>query len=100
VREVVAIRLSDAEREQIAGAAARLELSLSGFVRQAALHQASARVTKKASVQASEPPEPEPLGVVLLHREQGSHAFVDGICKHCGVDVDGRESPCTPVAVS
>jgi predicted DNA-binding protein (UPF0251 family) len=33
-REVLAIRLSDQERGQIADAAARLELPLSGFVRQ------------------------------------------------------------------
>ena len=92
-REVLAIRLSDAEREQIAGAAARLKLTLSGFVRQAAL-QASAVVGRKVSVQAPEPPERESLGVVLLDPEQSSHAFVDGICKRCGVDVDGRQSPC------
>jgi hypothetical protein len=93
-REVLAIRLSDQEREQIAGAAARLGLALSSFVRQAAL-QASAVVGRKVSVQGPEPPERESLGVVVLDPEEGSHAFVDGICKRCGVDVDGRESPCT-----
>ena len=92
-REVLAIRLSDAEREQIAGAAGRLKLTLSGFVRQAAL-QSAAVVGRKVSVQAPEPPERESLGVVLLEPEHGSHAFVDGICKHCGVDVDGRDLPC------
>jgi uncharacterized protein (DUF1778 family) len=93
VREVLAIRISDAEREQIAGAAVKLRLTLSGFVRQAAL-QASAVVAKKVSVQAPEPPEPERRGVVLLDPESSSHAFVDEICKHCGMDVDGRDSPC------
>jgi len=92
-REVLAIRLSDGEREQIAGAAARLGLALSSFVRQAAL-QASAVVGRKVSVQAPEPAERESLGVVVLDPEQGSHACVDGICKHCGVDVDGRKLPC------
>jgi hypothetical protein len=85
--------LRDEERGQIAGAAARLELTLSGFVRQAAL-QASAVVGRKVSVQASEPPVRESVGVVLVDPDEGSHAFVDGICKHCGVDADGRESPC------
>jgi hypothetical protein len=47
------MRLSDAEREQIAGAAARLSLPLTSFVRQAAL-QASAVVEKKVSVKAPE----------------------------------------------
>jgi uncharacterized protein (DUF1778 family) len=93
-REVLAIRVSDQEREQIAGAAARLKLTLSGFVRQAAL-QASAVVGRKVSVQAPEPPERESRGVVLLDAEQGSHAFVDGICKRCGVDADGRDSACS-----
>jgi uncharacterized protein (DUF1778 family) len=92
-REVLAIRVSDQERGQIAGAAARLGLTLSGFVRQAAL-QASAVVARKVSVQAPESPERESQGVLVVDPEEGSHAFVDGICKHCGVDVDGRESPC------
>jgi uncharacterized protein (DUF1778 family) len=98
MRDVLAIRLSDAERAQVAGAAARLELTLSGFVRQAAL-QASAVVARKVSVQAPEPPEervhPVLESLVVLDPEESSHAFVDGICKRCGVDVDGRGSPCT-----
>jgi len=96
---VIGSRFSDAERAQVETAAGRLELTVSGFVRQAAL-QASAVVGRKVSVQAPEPPERERLGVVLVDPEQGSHAFVDGICKHCGVDVDGRQSPCTFTAVS
>jgi hypothetical protein len=109
MRDVLAIRLGDDERAQVQAAAARLELTLSGFVREAAL-EASARVTRRVSVQASEPPEaPERESrtdrsehgtVVLVDPEEGSHAFVDGICKRCGVDVDGRESPCTLAAVS
>jgi hypothetical protein len=94
VSTVIGARFSDAERAQVETAAGRLELTVSGFVRQAAL-QASAVVGRKVSVQAPEPPERERLGVVLVDPEQGSHAFVDGICKRCGVDVDGRESPCT-----
>jgi uncharacterized protein (DUF1778 family) len=46
VRDVLAIRLSAAEREQITAAATRLELTLSGFVRQSAL-QSSAVVEKR-----------------------------------------------------
>lgn len=53
MRGVVAIPLGDCERRQIAGAADRLGVSLSGFVRQAAL-QASAVVERKASVKARE----------------------------------------------
>ena len=87
--------MSDQEREQIAGAAARLELTLSGFVRQAAL-QASAVVEKKVVVQAPESKarksaegvdtssrkkeplaERESLGVVLLDPEPAVH-MVDG----------------------
>jgi uncharacterized protein (DUF1778 family) len=46
VREVVPIRLGADERRQIAGAAARLGVTVSGFVREAAL-EASARVVQK-----------------------------------------------------
>ena len=91
---MIGARFSDGERAQVEAAAGRLELTVSGFVRQAAL-QASAVVGMKVSVQAPEPPERESLGVVLVDPEGSSHAFVDGICKRCGVDVDGRESPCT-----
>jgi uncharacterized protein (DUF1778 family) len=49
VRGVVPVRLSDAERAQIAGAAKRQSLTLSGFIRQASL-QASAVVEGKVSV--------------------------------------------------
>jgi uncharacterized protein (DUF1778 family) len=63
VRDVLAIRLSDAERRQIQLAAARLGLSLSGFIREASL-QASAVVDGKVSVKAPEPePEREPLAL-------------------------------------
>jgi Protein of unknown function (DUF1778) len=46
MRDVLAIRLSQQERRQVAEAAERLGKSLSGFVREAAL-AASARVTGK-----------------------------------------------------
>ncbi|MBA2359827.1 MAG: hypothetical protein H0V79_02640 [Actinobacteria bacterium] len=49
MRDVVPIRLGAREREQIAKTAARRELALSSFIRQAAL-QASAVVSGKASV--------------------------------------------------
>ena len=77
MREVVPVRLSDQEREQIAGAAARLELTFSGFVRQAAL-EASARVVEKVSVQAPEPPEREPQSVVIVEPEPKPRHWVDG----------------------
>jgi hypothetical protein len=48
MRDVLAIRLSEAERRQVAEAAERFGQTLSGFVREAAL-QASARVTVKVS---------------------------------------------------
>lgn len=79
MRAVVPIRLSDVERGQIAAAASRLGLSLSGFVRQAAL-QASAVVERKAAVKA-EPPaveaEPSALVVVGNDDEERVH-YVDG----------------------
>jgi mobilization protein NikA len=80
VRSVVPIRLSDAEREQIQAAAGRLELTLSGFIRKAAL-QASAVVGEKISVQAVEP-EPSPevrdsTPFVLLDTERPR--IVDGM---------------------
>jgi uncharacterized protein (DUF1778 family) len=63
------------EREQIAGAAARVGVTLSGFIREAAL-QASARVVEKVSVRA---PEPEPeRGLVVLGGEEPSGHWVDG----------------------
>jgi hypothetical protein len=72
VRSVVPIRLSDRERGQIAGAARRLQLTLSRFVRQAAL-EASARVERKVSVAA--PPEPE---LVVVESEPERVHYVDG----------------------
>jgi hypothetical protein len=60
VRGVVPVRLSDQERGQIAGAAARLGLHLLGVCASAAL-QASAVLGRKVVVQAAEPPEPEHL---------------------------------------
>jgi uncharacterized protein (DUF1778 family) len=72
VRSVVPVRLSDAERGQIAGAAKRLELTLSGFVRQAAL-EASARVERKVSVVTE---QPAPLAVVESEPEPVH--YVDG----------------------
>ena len=96
MRSVVPIRLGDAEREQIAGAASHLELTLSGFIRQAAL-QASAVVEKKAVVvpttTRTTAPERESLGIVLLEAEV-KHHFVDGLCVRCHRDVDERDSPC------
>jgi uncharacterized protein (DUF1778 family) len=77
-RAVVPVRLSDAEREQIARAAARLELSLSGFIRQAAL-QASAVVEERVSVTAPKREAPErELGLVVLDDARPTGHYVDG----------------------
>ena len=80
MRSVVPIRLSDAERGQIADAASRLELSLSGFIRQASL-EASARVTRKVAVApvaegAPRAAEPKPRQLVVVEPE--AVHFVDG----------------------
>jgi uncharacterized protein (DUF1778 family) len=94
-RAVVPIRLSDAERAQIAAAAGHLELTLSGFLRQSAL-QASAIVEGKASVKPPDvsPSEPVREAPVVLLDASPRHAFVDGICKRCHRDEDERSSPC------
>jgi uncharacterized protein (DUF1778 family) len=98
VSTVIGSRFSDAERTQVEAAAGHLELTVSSFVRQAAL-QASAVVEKKAVVAPTTTrataPERERLGVVLVDPEESSHAFVDVICKWCGVDADGRDSSCS-----
>ena len=74
-REVVPVRLSDAERAQIASAATRRQTTLSGFIRQAAL-QASAIVTERASVKTPEPPAREP---VMIDLDRGRPRIVDGM---------------------
>jgi hypothetical protein len=75
VRDVLAIRLSAAEREQITAAATRLGLTLSGFVRQSAL-QSSAVIEKKVSVPEPQPAEPE-RELVVVELEPSGHR-VDG----------------------
>jgi hypothetical protein len=96
-RAVVPIRLSDRERAQIAAAAGRLELTLSGFLRQSAL-QASAIVEGKASVKPAterkSDPEPARESRVVLLDAAPSHHFVEGICVRCHRDDDERASPC------
>jgi hypothetical protein len=94
MRSVVPIRLSDQERGQIASAATRLQLTLSGFIRQAAL-QASAVVERKASVKAKTPAEPERRELVIADVEPSIHHYVDGICMRCWRDVDERDLPCS-----
>jgi hypothetical protein len=80
-RDVLAIRLSGPEREQIAKAATRQKLTLSGFVRSAAL-QASARVLEK--VTPAKPPAPKPAEaretpLVLIDDEPRRGRLVDGL---------------------
>jgi hypothetical protein len=73
-REVVTLRLAEAERAQIEAAAGRLKLMLSGFLRQSALH-ASAAVEEKAvpvrpvrEVRNPRPMRREPLVLVEVDR--------------------------------
>jgi uncharacterized protein (DUF1778 family) len=94
MRSVVLIRLSDQERGQIASAATRLQLTLSGFIRQAAL-QASAVVERKASVKAKTPAEPERRELVIADLEPSIHHDVDGICMRSWRDVDERDLHCS-----
>jgi Protein of unknown function (DUF1778) len=80
-RDVLAIRLSGPEREQIARAATRQKLTLSGFVRSAAL-QTSARVLEKVS--PAKPPAPKPAEaretpLVLIDEEPRRGRLVEGL---------------------
>lgn len=81
MREVVPVRLSGAERAQIAGAAGRRKLTLSGFIRQASL-QASAVADGKATpkVQATDRKIAErgPPPLVVVEPELPEHG-VDGV---------------------
>ena len=61
MRYVFAIRLSEAERRQVAGGAVRSGKSVSAFVREAAL-QASASVTRKVA----EPEERDELPNIVV----------------------------------
>jgi hypothetical protein len=89
-REVVPIRLSDREREQIAGAAVRQTLTLSAFIREAAL-QASAIITRKATVKASEQEPPPPHEPIILDSERGRPHVVDGMLLHPDGTVTDRD---------
>jgi hypothetical protein len=78
-RAVVPVRLSDAEREQIASAAMREGMTFSAFLRAASL-EASARVTRKVSP-AREPvrPKSEPVSVpVIEDAEPDREHWCDG----------------------
>jgi len=61
MRDVLAIRLSEAERRQVAEGAARFGKSVSAFVREAAL-QASAGITRKVTEQV----ERDELPIVVV----------------------------------
>lgn len=76
-RSVVAVRLSDDERVQIAGAAGRLGVTVSGFIRQSAL-QASALVQGKATVRTPTPAAREPEAVVVFDAQPSRVHYVDG----------------------
>lgn len=89
-RDVIAVRLSEAERAQVARAAVALELPLSTFLRHAAL-QASAVATGKANVRPAAtrelgeravaheaPPQPEPRALVVLGLDEERIHYVDG----------------------
>jgi hypothetical protein len=107
-RDVVPVRLSDAEREQIASAALRQGLTFSAFLRQAAL-QTSAIVAGKVSVKPREREARERVKVPTILADDPPprveepwrpHHFLDGECVGFGLDVDdvrGRDFPCEPV---
>jgi hypothetical protein len=97
VRSVVPIRLSDEEHEQIARAARARDLRFSSFVRWAALEAATDQLMR--AVRPKEPSrEPPREQIVVVDPEPATgHAFVEGQCKRCGLDVDdirGRDTPC------
>ena len=77
MRDVVPVRLGNAEREQIAQAAEHRKLALSSFIREAAL-QASADVQGKASVKAPAVPERAPARVTMVEPEPPKRRMVEG----------------------
>jgi hypothetical protein len=91
-REVVSLRLAEAERAQIAAAAGRLKLTLSGFLRQSAL-QASAVVEESAAPvrpvreSCTRPMRREPLVLVEVESEHWVNGEVDVAPEHW---VDGE----------
>jgi uncharacterized protein (DUF1778 family) len=83
VKSVFAMRLSDAERGQIAKAAATMELSLSGFIRRAALQAAAVTLGKVKVRPRVDPPAErsavEPRAVVVADElEERAGHWVDG----------------------
>jgi hypothetical protein len=88
-RSVLPIRLSDRERAQIAGAAQRRELTVSGFVRQAALAASAvvqgkvtprienAEISLRRGQPSSDPKKPNRDGLVFVDTELPGH-WVDG----------------------
>jgi hypothetical protein len=74
-RGVVAVRLSDSERERIARAAEARNLAFSSFVRWASLQAASDQLLRQKSTPEPDPGEHEP--VVIGDTEQRVH-YVDG----------------------
>lgn len=91
-REVVTLRLAEAERAQIEAAASRLKLTLSGFLRESAL-QASAVVEDKAApvwpgrdVRKPRPMRSEPLVLIEVESEHWVDGEVD-VAEHW---VDGE----------
>jgi hypothetical protein len=80
-RDVVPVRLSDAERAQIESAARTQGLSFSGFVRQAAL-EVSARLTRKVEPvrEKAEAREPTPsrTPIVVMDEPEPKPHCVDG----------------------
>jgi uncharacterized protein (DUF1778 family) len=75
-QQTFTIRISDAERVQIARAANRLSKPLTSFVREAAL-AASARVENKVVVKEKPPPERE----LVVIEPRTDHHLVDGVCE-------------------
>jgi uncharacterized protein (DUF1778 family) len=70
MRDVLAIRLSEAERRQVAEGAARFGKSLSAFVRDAAL-QASADISRKVTERAERDEFPIAVAKPVRHMVDG-----------------------------
>lgn len=93
------MRLSDAEREQIAGAASRLSLPLTSFVRQAAL-QASAVAERKVSVKTRErkAPDRKSRGVSFSARHRLTTLWTGYVCAAPGTSMTVISPACAPRA--
>jgi hypothetical protein len=118
-RNVVAIRLSPAERAQIVRAAGGRDLPVSTFIRWAATEAASEQLLRAARPKAPAPaphaPERETImlgdepaghwvdGELVTEKPWRPHSFEGETCSGCGLaisDVRGRDLPCDRKALA